>query len=163
LGRLFASAGAEISLAYVRHAAASDPQREAAEEREAEHLLAAGARQLDGAGTGQRVVFNPSTADGLARLAGDLGAGVGRLRSSRRPPPGSVSRPHTADQLRDREVAFSIALARVGLRREPVERSIGTVGVFGEDEDQAARETAKSLAHALGAVVTHDEADLLVI
>jgi len=163
LGRLFASAGAEISLAYVRHAAASDPHREAAEEREVEHLLAAGAHQLDGAGVGQRVVFNPSTAEGLARLTGDLGADVVAFGSSYRTPPGSVTLPQTAEQLLDREAAFSIALAPAGLRREPVERSIGTVGVFGEEEDQAARETATSLAHALGAVVTREDADLLVI
>ena len=49
------------------------------------------------------------------------------------------------------------------MRREPVEQSIGTVSVYDEDDDQTALATAKSLAHALGAVVTEHEADLLVI
>jgi nucleotide-binding universal stress UspA family protein len=163
LGRLFAHAGAEISLAYVRHAAEGNPQREAALQRDAEHLLAVGAGQLDGEGIGQRVVFNPSTAEGLAALAAELGAEVIAFGSSYRTPPGHVGIPHTADQLLDREVACSLALAPAGLRREPVERSIGTVSLYDEDDDQAARATAKSLAHALGAVVTEDEADLLVI
>jgi nucleotide-binding universal stress UspA family protein len=163
LGRLFATAGAEISLAYVRHIREEDPQREAAAQAEAEHLLAVGAGLLDGAGVGQHVIFNPSTADGLAALAAELGADVIAFGSSYRTPEGRVEPPHTAQQLLERGVACSLAIAPAGLRREPVEASIGTIAVYDEDDDPAARATAESLAHALGAVVTEGEADLLVI
>ena len=57
-----------------------------------------------------------------------------------------------------------LAYAPAGLRREPVEQSIGhSQRSYYEDDDQAALASAKSLAHALGAVVTEHEADLLVI
>jgi nucleotide-binding universal stress UspA family protein len=163
LGRLFAHAGAEISLAYVRHAPEADPQREAAIQQDAEHLLAIGADKLNGAGVGRHVITNPSTAEGLAALAAELGADVIAFGSSYRTPPGRVELPQTAEQLLDDGIACSIALAPAGLRREPVEQSIGTASIYDEDDDRAARATANSLAHALGAVVTADEADLLVV
>lgn len=163
LGRLLASAGAQVSLAYVRHAAEPDPEREAAVQEESERLLAAGASLLEGGEVGQRVIFNRSTADGLASLAAELGAEVIAFGSSYRTPAGHVELSHTAEQLLDSEVPCSLALAPAGLRREPVERSIGTLCIHDEDDDQAAQATASSLAHALGAAVTQDEADLLVI
>jgi nucleotide-binding universal stress UspA family protein len=163
LGRLFSQAGAAISLAYVRHAAEPDPQQEAEAQREAGHLLTAGASLLDVAGVGQHVIFNSSTAEGLAALAAELGADVIAFGSSYRTPPGRVGLPQTAEQLLDRGVSCSLALGPAGLRREPVEHSIGTVSVYDEGGDQAGDATAKSLAHALGATVTEDEADLLVI
>lgn len=163
LGRLFAAAGAEISLAYVRHAAEADSQHEAAAREEAEHLLAVGATQLDGGRVGRHVIFNPSTAEGLAALAAELGADVIAFGSSYRTATGRVAPPHTAQQLLDSAAPCSLALAPAGLRREPVELSIGTIGVYEEADDEAARATAESLAHALGAVVTDDGADLLVL
>jgi nucleotide-binding universal stress UspA family protein len=140
-----------------------DAQHEAMAQRDAGHLLAIGASLLDGPGVGQHVIVNSSTAEGLAALAAELGADVIAFGSSYRTPAGRVELPHTAEQLLDRGIACSLALAPAGLRREPVERSIGTVSVYDEDDDQAALATAKSLAHALGAVVTEHEADLLVI
>jgi len=163
LGRLFALAGADVSLAYVRHSHESDSEREASAQQEAERLLAVGANQVEAANVGQRVIFDPSTADGLASLAEELGADVIAFGSSYRTAPGHVEVPQTAEQLIDREVACSLALAPAGLRREPVEQSIGTVGVSGADEDGAAAATAGSLAHALGAVVTDGDADLIVV
>jgi nucleotide-binding universal stress UspA family protein len=163
LGRLLERAGAQITLAYVRHAPESDPTREAAAHADAEHLLAAGAELLDSEAVGQRVIHNSSTAEGLLQLAGELGADVIAFGSSYRTPPGHVEVPHTAEQLLDRGIACSLAIAPAGLRREPVEHSIGTVSVYDEGSDPAAQETADSLAHALGAVVTEEEADLLVI
>jgi nucleotide-binding universal stress UspA family protein len=82
LGRLFAQTGAKISLAYVRHATEPDPQREAAAQQEAEHLLAVGAGLLDIPGVGQYVIVNSSTAEGLAALAAELGADVIAFGSS---------------------------------------------------------------------------------
>jgi nucleotide-binding universal stress UspA family protein len=163
LGRVFAHAGAAVTLAYVRHAPESDPQREAAAQAEAENLLAIGAGLFDGAPVGQRVIHDSSTADGLAKLAGELGAEVIAFGSSYRTPPGHTDVPHTAEQLLDRGVACSLAIAPAGLRREPVEQSIGTVSVYDEGQDAAAQASAASLARALGAVLTSEEADLLVI
>jgi hypothetical protein len=74
-----------------------------------------------------------------------------------------VNLPQTAEQLLDRAIACSLAIAPAGLRRESIERSIGTISVYDEDDDQAAQATARSLAHALGAVVTEEEADMLVV
>jgi len=121
LGRLFAQAGCEISLAYVRHATEPDPQHEAMAHREAEHLLAIGAGLLEGTGVGQHLIVNSSTAEGLAALAAELGADVIAFGSSYRTPTGRVALPHTAEQLLDRRIACSLALAPAGLRREPVE------------------------------------------
>lgn len=163
LGRLLALAGADVSLAYVRHSHESEPEREASAEQQAERLLAVGASQIEAPNVGQRVIFDPSTADGLASLAAELGADVIAFGSSYRTAPGHVEIPQTAEQLIDREVACSLALAPAGLRREPVEQSIGTVRVSGGEEDEAAIATASSLAHALGAVVTDGDADLIVV
>jgi nucleotide-binding universal stress UspA family protein len=162
LGRIFAIAGAEVSLAYVRHTSDPDPQAEAAAQDEAEHLLAVGADQFEGE-VGAQVIFNRSTAEGLAALAAQLDADVIAFGSSYRTALGHVALPQTAEQLIDSGPLYSIALAPAGLRREPVEQSIGTVSIYDEDNDQAGRATAESLARALGAVVTADEADLLVI
>ncbi len=163
LGRLFDKAGAQITLAYVRHSPESDPQREAAAQADAEHLLASGAELVGAASVGQRVIFNPSTAEGLADLAGELGADIVAFGSSHKTPPGRIEPPHTAQQMLERAVPFSLAIATAGLRREPVEHSIGTVSVFDAEDDPAARATAESLAHALGAVLTAGESDLLVV
>lgn len=163
LGGLFSKAGAEVTLAYVRHAPEPDPQREAEVQAEAEHLLVVGAELLGASSVGQRVIKNASTASGLAELAAEIGADVIAFGSSHKTPPGRVNTPHTAQTLIERSVAASIALAPAGLRREPVAHSIGTVSVYPEGEDPAAQETAVSLAHALGAVVTDDEADFLII
>lgn len=165
LGRLLALAGADVSLAYVRHSreSESEPEREASAQQQAERLLAVGASQIGAPNVGQRVIFDPSTADGLASLAAELGADVIVFGSSYRTAPGHVEVPQTAEQLLDREVTCSLALAPAGLRREPVEQSIGTVRVSGGEEDEAAIATASSLAHALGAVVTGGDADLIVV
>jgi nucleotide-binding universal stress UspA family protein len=163
LGRLFAHAGAKVTLAYVRHSPDPDAHREAAAQTEAENLLAVGAAQLNGSAVEQRVIFHSSTAEGLAALVAELGADVIAFGSSYRTPPGHVDVPHTAEQLLERGIACSMAIAPAGLRREPVEQSIGTVSVYEEDGDPAAQETATSLARALGATVTTEEADLLVV
>jgi nucleotide-binding universal stress UspA family protein len=163
LGRLFSTAGAQVTLAYVRHAPESDPAREASVQQEAERLLAAGAEQLNGFPVGQKIVLNASTAEGLAGLANELDADLIAFGSSYRTPAGHVELSHTAEQLLEGEAACSLAIAPAGLRREPIERSIGTISVYDEDGDETAKATAGSLAHALGALTTEDEGDLLLI
>src|SRR5213595_3552770 len=73
LGEVLQNAGAELSLAYVRHARASDPEGERRAQAEAERMLADGAEQLSGE-VPTHVVLSPATGAGLAVLAEDLGA-----------------------------------------------------------------------------------------
>ncbi len=163
LGRLFAAAGAQVSLAYVRHAPESDPAREAEVQRESEHLLEVAAGHLQDGNVGRHVIFDPMTAAGLQKLAGELGADVIAFGSSYRTPPGRVELPQTAEQLIELETPCSIAVAPAGLRREPVEHSVGSVRLYDEDGDEAAAHTTERLAHALGAVLSDADADMLVI
>ena len=69
LGRVLAEAGAELTLAYVRHTTASSREREELEESEAQALLERGARWLEDLEVERRVVVSPSTGDGLKLLA----------------------------------------------------------------------------------------------
>ena len=163
LGRLFAAAGAKVSLAYVRHSPEREPEREAEVQQESEHLLEVAAERLDGGAAGTHVIFNPSTAEGLQSLARELGADVIAFGSSYRTPPGSVGLPQTAENLIDAEAACSLAVAPAGLRREPVEHAIGSLSVYAEGEEAAAGASADALAHALGAVVSGEDADMLLV
>src|SRR5690348_18384571 len=61
LGRVLAEAGAELTLAYVRHTTASSREREELEESEAQALLERGARYLEDVEVERRVVMSPST------------------------------------------------------------------------------------------------------
>jgi nucleotide-binding universal stress UspA family protein len=163
LGHLFAKTGAELSVAYVRHAAEQDLEREAQEQREAERLLAVAASELDGASIGQHVILNPSTAEGLAALATELGADVIAFGSSYGTPSGRVQLPHTAEALLEYGLACSLALAPAGLGSEASEHGVRTIAVHNEDRDDAARAIVDSLARALGAAVSDGQADLLVV
>src|SRR3982074_3678395 len=69
LGRVLASAGAQLTLAYVRHTTQSERTREELEEHEAEALLARRARWLGDLDVVRRVVVSASTGDGLRWLA----------------------------------------------------------------------------------------------
>src|SRR5689334_688987 len=71
-GRLLGEAGARLGLAYVRHAAEADNDRETLAQADAQELLQRGASLLGGAGSqdvGRYVVTDPSTPEGLAALA----------------------------------------------------------------------------------------------
>ena len=76
LGGLFARAGAEVALAYVRHNQEPDREREALAEAEAHELLARGAELLGDPGVATYVVTDRSTPEGLAALAATEGADV---------------------------------------------------------------------------------------
>lgn len=163
LGRLFAKAGARVSLAYVRHASEPDPERERRAQEEIEHMLEVAAGELDGANVGRHVILDRSTAEGLLALVAELGADVIAFGSSYRTPEGHVDIAHTAEQLLDRGARCSIALAPAGLRREPIERSVGSLRLCDDDGDDSARASAMNLAHALGAALTDEDADLLLL
>ena len=69
LGRVLASAGTDLTLAYVRHTTQVERSREELEEGEAEALLERGARWLGDLQVPRRVVVSASTAEGLKWLA----------------------------------------------------------------------------------------------
>jgi nucleotide-binding universal stress UspA family protein len=158
LGRLLAFSGAELSLAYVRHA-----QGGALEEKEAEELLARGAESVGAPEMPRHVVVNPGTSVGLAELAERESADVIVFGSEYRTAPGTVAPGRSAHKLLLGGPA-AIAVAPAGLRDNP-SASINTVGLIDEG-DPAARETAESLAVALGAGVAEHgsgHVDFLVI
>ena len=158
LGRLLAYWGAELSLAYVRHS-----QGGALEEKEAEELLARGAASVGAPDMPRNVVVNAGTSVGLAELAERENADVIVFGSEYRTAPGTVKPGIPAHKLLLGGPA-AIAIAPADLRSRP-SVSVNTVGVIDEG-DQAAAETGRSLASALGAQVGEPgggPADLLVV
>jgi nucleotide-binding universal stress UspA family protein len=158
LGRLLAYSGAELSLAYVRHS-----QGGALEEKEAEELLAHGAASVGAPDMPRHVVVNAGTSVGLAELAERENADIIVFGSEYRTAPGTVKPGIPAHKLLLGGPA-AIAVAPADLHSRP-SVSVNTVGLIDEG-DEAAGETARSLAAALGASVTeHDggHVDLLVV
>ena len=158
LGRLLAFGGAELSLAYVRHS-----QGGALEQKDAEDLLAHGAESVGAPDMPRHVVVNPGTSVGLAELAEREAADVIVFGSEYRTAPGTVKPGISAHKLLLGGPA-AIAVAPSGLHtRSSV--SVSTVGVIDEG-DEAARQTAASLAETLGASVVErggGPVDLLVV
>jgi nucleotide-binding universal stress UspA family protein len=160
-GRVLGEAGARLTLAYVRHAAQRRSDREELEVHEAEALLERGARGLDDADVGRRVVLSASTADGLGWLAAQDDADVIVFGSDYRTPSGHVSVCGSVQRLLERGSA-AIAIAPSGYRAD---REIVTIGILPGSADEAAIETAFSLAARLEATVVDREhgVDLLVV
>ncbi len=158
LGRLLASSGAELSLAYVRHSFGESLDQHAAEE-----LLARGAESVGTPDMPKYVVINPATSVGLGELVEQEGAAVLVFGSEYRTAKGLVKPGISAHKLL-LGGSSAIAVAPAGLWSES-EPAVSTVGVIDEG-DPAARQTAESLASALGAtVVEHGSGklDLLVV
>jgi nucleotide-binding universal stress UspA family protein len=158
LGRLLAFSGAELSLAYVRHSFG-----ESLDQHEAEDLLARGAESAGNPDMPKYVVINPATSVGLAEVAEQEHADVIVFGSEYRTANGLVKPGISAHKLL-LGGGSAIAVAPSGLRSNPA-LSVNTVGVI-EEGDPAARQTADSLAGALGATVAQHGSgpvDLLVV
>jgi nucleotide-binding universal stress UspA family protein len=158
LGRLLAYSGAELSLAYVRHSFG-----ESLEQREAEDLLARGAASVGTPEMPQHVVVNAATSVGLTELAEKEKADVIVFGSEYRTAAGLVKPGISAHKLLLGGPS-AIAVAPAGLHANPA-IGVNSVGVIDEG-DPSARQTADSLAAALGAgVVEHGSGrvDLLVV
>jgi nucleotide-binding universal stress UspA family protein len=162
LGRVFAKAGAEVALAYVRHSQEPDLDREKLAQSEAEELLQRGAALFGNADVARHVVTDRSTPEGLRALAEREGASVVVFCSDSHTASGHVAVGNSAQQLLEGG-PVAVAIAPVGLADSTPEiRSIVAIG----DADGGARATAESLAAALGASVApvaNDEAGLLVL
>ncbi|MFN8162654.1 MAG: universal stress protein [Solirubrobacterales bacterium] len=159
LGRLLAFSGGELSLAYVRHSFGDT----ALERKQAEELLARGAASVGTPDMPRHVVINPATSIGLTELAERESADIIVFGSEYRTAAGIVKPGISAAKLLLGGPA-AIAVAPAGLRSNP-SLSVNTVGVIDEG-DEAARETANSLATALGATVAEHGSgpvDLLVV
>ena len=149
LGRMLAVPGAELSLAYVRHSFG-----ESLDQQAAEALLARGAESIGTPEMPKYVVVNPATSVGLEEIALQESADVIAFGSEYRTAKGLVKPGISAHKLL-LGGGSAIAVAPAGLWSD-TEVSVDTVGVIDEG-DAAARQTAESLASALGAsVVDHD-------
>lgn len=163
LGRVLAAAGAELTLAYVRHSTQTERAREQLEEHEAYALLERGARTLGDLDVDRRVVVSGSTAQGLKWLAEQEGADIIVFGSDYRTAAGHVSPQKSAQALLEDSPA-AIAIAPANYRSEHA-TTFGRVGVLASPGDDAAIETARELGESFGARVTRDEpyVDLLVV
>jgi nucleotide-binding universal stress UspA family protein len=162
-GRVLADAGAELILAYVRHSTRTERDREQLEGHEAEGLLERGARTLGDLDVQRRVVVSASTGDGLKWLAQEEDADIIVFGSDYRTPAGHVAPQKSAQTLLEGGPA-AVALAPANYRSDHATR-FGRVGVLADPGDDAAIDTARDLAEALGARITRDEpyVDLLVV
>jgi nucleotide-binding universal stress UspA family protein len=167
LGRIFAGAGAEVSIAYVRHTHEPDSDRETLAQAEAQELLERGAALLGprapGApAVGLHVVTDRSTPQGLGALAERQGADVIVFCSDSHTAKGHVSVGNSAERLLTGG-RTAIAIAPVGLADADASlRQIVAVG----DGDGGAHATAEALAGAVNgtvAPVANEATDLLVV
>lgn len=162
LGRILATVGADLELAYVRHTAQSDRSREELDQSQAEALLERGARWLDNLDVPRRVVMSASTGDGLAWLASEEHADIVVFGSDYRTPAGHVDPGTSARRLLEGgPAAVAIAPANLRSQRELTIRKIGVI-----DGDAAGRQTANEIGDRLGAAVVSAPApgiDLLVV
>ncbi len=170
LGRLFAHIGAEVSLAYVRHAAEPQASREILAQHEAEALLQRGAELLGDVDADKHVVTDRSTPHGLRALAERVGADVVAFCSDSHTAQGHIAVGNSARRLLDGG-PVAVAIAPAGFAKSAAaaadwgsagsptsQRNVGVVG------DGSAQATAASLARALGAeVVTADKQTLEVL
>jgi len=163
LGRVLASAGADLQLAYVRHTTQAQRDREELEEHEAQALLARGARWLGDETVERRVVVSASTCEGLGRLAEEIEASIIVFGSDYRTAARHVTPGRSAQGLIEGgPAAIAIAPANYRAEREhPIER----IGVLVIGNDNAAQVTARTLGEALGAEVVNRTTgiDLLVV
>jgi nucleotide-binding universal stress UspA family protein len=167
LGGIFARAGADVSLAYVRHIPETDPERESQAQREAQELLERGVAQLGDAAksqVGRHVITDRSTPEGLRALAEVHGADVIVFCSDSHTAKGHVTIGNSAQRLLEGG-RTAIAIAPAGLA--DASHVINTVVAVGEPRgDGSAESTARVLAGALGATVAPvvgSDVDLVVV
>ena len=163
LGRLFAGAGADVALAYVRHTHEPDRDRETLAQHEAHELLERGAG-LFGGPVGQHVVTDRSTPEGLRALAEAERADAIVFCSDSHTAKGHISIGNSAERLLEGGQT-AIGIAPVGLADAGTNASLRQIVAVG-DGGGGAQATADALAKALGASVApvaNDDTDLLVI
>jgi nucleotide-binding universal stress UspA family protein len=164
LGKLFAHAGAEVSLGYVRHSHEPDGEHETLAQHEADALLERGVELLGVADAARHVVTDRSTPEGLAALAEREGAAMIVFCSDSHTAKGHISIGNSAERLLEGG-RTAIAIAPVDLAEIAGSGGIKRIVAVG-DADGGAQATAEALARTLGAAVepvANDQTDLLVI
>src|SRR5471032_906620 len=149
LGRIFAGAGAEVSVAYVRHSVQPDYSGETLAQNEAEALLERAAELLGNPAAGKHVVTDRSTPEGLRALAEAEGADAIVFCSDSHTAKGHVAIGNSAQRLLEGG-STAVAIAPVGLAAGSPETSVKQVVAVG-DANGGAQATAQSLAAPLGA------------
>jgi nucleotide-binding universal stress UspA family protein len=166
LGGLFARAGAEVALAYVRHTQEAEPDREVLAQAEAEKLLGRGAALLGDPDTPRHVVSDRSTPEGLRALAERERADLIVFCSDSHTAPGRVTVGNSAQRLLDGG-RFAIAIASAGFAEQTGVQP-RHIAVAEDPTDASARKTAEALAYVfdgaqvVGTAEGHD-VDLLVV
>jgi hypothetical protein len=158
-GSLLARAGAEVHIGYVRHS------KELVDDQEASELLARGKGLFDGPLAGAHTVTNPSTPEGLAGLATEIGAQAIVFCSDSHTAHGHVTVGNSAERLLNGG-RVAVGIAPVGLYEQGIREVRRIVAVGEAGGDGSAQATAQSLASALSAEVVpvaDDRADLLII
>jgi nucleotide-binding universal stress UspA family protein len=158
LGKVFAGAGAEVALAYVRH------NEETVSDTEAKELLARGAKLFGDPAVATFFITHNSTPEGLAALASDQGADLIVFCSDSHTAKGHVGVGNSAQRLIEGG-SFAVAVAPADFAERDPSQPLGTI-VAVSDGDGGARETAAALAAALGATVApvvNDDAGMLVL
>jgi nucleotide-binding universal stress UspA family protein len=162
LGRVFAQAGAEPAVAYVRHNPETDSTREEIAQVEAQSVLDRGVELLGVPGAQRHVVTDRSTPNGLSALAQREGADVIVFCSDSHTAHGHIAIGNSAQRLLEGG-STAVAIAPVGLAE--ANAGVSQIVAVG-DADGGALQTAQALAGALGASVApvaNEGTDLLVI
>jgi nucleotide-binding universal stress UspA family protein len=158
-GTLLARAGAEVHLGYVRHS------QELVDDQEAQELLQRGTALFAAQLAGAHTVTNPSTPEGLAALAEQIGAQAIVFCSDSHTARGHVTIGNSAERLLQGG-RVAVGIAPVGLSEDST-RSLRRIVAVGEaGGDSSAQTTARALASALGGEVVpvaDEQVDLLVI
>jgi nucleotide-binding universal stress UspA family protein len=161
LGGLFARAGSQVSLGYVRHT------NEAVSDEEAQEVLDRGAALFAGTFASSHAVTDRSTPEGLRALAEQIGAQAIVFCSDSHTAPGHITIGNSAQRLLEGgPVAVAIAPAGLGEGDGDKTRVQRIVAVGEAGGAGSAQATAQALAAALDAEVVpvaDEEADLLVI
>jgi nucleotide-binding universal stress UspA family protein len=154
LARVLNEAGADLTLAYVRHTAGGQ------DETEAQARLKRGAAALGETEAETRVVVNASTSEGLKELATREEAELIVFGSDYRTAAGRIAPQRSTQALLDGGKP-AIASAPAGYQA----REIRTIGLLAGLEDHAAIDTAHALAKHFDAEVTDKNynVDLLIV
>jgi nucleotide-binding universal stress UspA family protein len=160
LAGVFARAGAEVSLGYVRHT------NEAVSNEEAQEVLDRGEALFTGTFASSHAITDRSTPDGLRLLAEQIGASAIVFCSDSHTAPGHITIGNSAQRLLEGG-PVAVAIAPAGFADGGAHAAAQRIVAVGEaGGDGSAQSTASALASALGAQVVpvaDDHADLLVI
>jgi nucleotide-binding universal stress UspA family protein len=144
LGGLFARAGADVSIAYVRHTHEPDDDRETLVQHEATALVERGVQLLGIPTAGRHVVTDRSTPEGLRTLAEQVGADAIVFCSDSHTAKGHIGIGNSAERLLEGG-RTAIGIAPAGLAETDGDREVQRIVPIVEDGgDDSAERTARA-------------------